>query len=441
MAGSASLEPMQPPNTVSSDRAGCLEIAILLGRRIDDQAIWHAGRCTWVGATPEEGRSGETVTNYATLGPDLYGGSGGIAMFLAELASATGNGQFRRTAKGAIAHALSRASELPANLDRSLYSGRLGITVAAAAVGTALGDAEPLDAASRLIAEAPRPMARDAFDIMSGRAGAIYGLLWLSSILGDVGLRKEALHLARELSEAAERTGDSGPKASWAADRRTAAGNLTGFSHGASGAACALLEVAALGESDLAVVAEQAFAYERSLFDADVRNWPDLRTHPGATARSTRRPVYPVAWCHGAAGIALARLRAFELTGLPVFRQEAQVALETTFLHTRAALRAGVGSYSLCHGLAGNAEILEMGCRVLGLSGTAWRDLALEIATSGIERFGRPGQVWPCGTPEGETPGLMLGLAGAGLFYLQLHDSAIGSALLHVPKMSIGAEN
>ncbi len=194
MAGSAPLEPMQPPNTASSDWAGCLEVAILLGRRIDDQAIWHEGRCAWVGATPEEGRSGETVTSYATLGPDLYGGSGGIAIFLAELASATGDGRFRRTAKGAIAHALARASELPANLDRSLYSGRLGITVAAAAVGTALGDAEPLDAASRLIAEPPRPMARDAFDIMSGRAGAIYGLLWLSSILGDVGLRKEVRH-------------------------------------------------------------------------------------------------------------------------------------------------------------------------------------------------------------------------------------------------------
>ncbi len=75
-----------------------------------------------------------------------------------------------------------------------------------------------------------------------------------------------------------------------------------------------------------------------------------------------------------------------------------------------------------------------MGRRNLGLSGTAWRDLALEVAASGIERFGRPGQAWPCGTPEGETPGLMLGLAGVGLFYLQLHDSAIGSALLYVPE-------
>jgi lantibiotic biosynthesis protein len=116
-----------------------------------------------------------------------------------------------------------------------------------------------------------------------------------------------------------------------------------------------------------------------------------------------------------------------------VLKQEAEVALETTFVHTEAALRAGAGSYSLCHGLAGNAEILEKGYRILGSSGAKWRDLAMEVASSGIERFGRPGHAWPCGTQEGETPSLMLGLAGAGMFYLRLHEPTIDSALLFAP--------
>jgi lantibiotic modifying enzyme len=116
-----------------------------------------------------------------------------------------------------------------------------------------------------------------------------------------------------------------------------------------------------------------------------------------------------------------------------VLKQEAEVALETTFVHTEAALRAGAASYSLCHGLAGNAEILEKGYRILGSSGAKWRDLAMEVAWAGIERFGHPGHAWPCGTHEGETPSLMLGLAGAGMFYLVLHEPRIGSALLLAP--------
>ena len=430
-----------PPPGVAQSRssggeasAGVLETAALLGRRIAQQAIWHENRCTWVGASLEDGRGAETALTYATLGPDLYGGTSGVALFLAELAAVTGDELFRRTAIGAIAHALARAPELAVNLDRSLYSGRVGIAVAAAAVGAAVGDSQYLQAAAQILARTPPPMARGEFDIISGRAGSIYGLLWLSSKLGEKHFADEALRLAWELAETAERSGASGSHASWATKPRTAAGNLTGFSHGASGAACALLEVAAItGQAELATVAEQAFSYERSLFDAEVRNWPDLRNQPGAVVGRPAPPSYPAMWCHGAAGIALARLRAYELTQISVLKHEAEVALETTFAHTKAALQAGEGSYSLCHGLAGNAEILDKGYRILGSSTAKWHDLALEVASSGIERFGRPGRAWPCGTYAGETPNLMLGLAGAGMFYLRIHEPTINSALLLLP--------
>jgi len=411
-----------------------LEAAALLGRRICGQAIWHDKRCTWVGASIEEGRGAEMALTYASLGPDLYEGTGGVAWFLAELAAATGDELFRRTAVGAIAHAIARAPQLSDDLDRSLYSGRLGVAVAAAAVGAATGESQYVEAAARTVAATPHPMARGQFDIISGRAGAIYGLLWLSSRLGEPHFAEEAHELARQLAETGERSGPAGRDVSWAAESHTAAGNLTGFSHGASGAACALLEVAAAtGTGDLATVAEGAFAYESSLFDAAVRNWPDLRKRSGALAGRRAAPSYPVSWCHGAAGIALARLRAYELTAHPRFKQEAVVALETTFAHTEAVVRVGAGSFSLCHGLAGNAEILEKGYRVLGSSGTKWHDLAVEIASAGIQRYGRPHQAWPCGTHEGETPNMMLGLAGAGMFYLRMHDPSIGSALLFVP--------
>jgi hypothetical protein len=205
-----------------------LEAAVLLGRRIAGKAIWHENRCTWVGASLDEGRGLETALNYTTLGPDLYEGTSGVALFLAELAAITGDELFRRTAKGAIAHALARAPELAVKLDRSLYLGRLGIAVAAARVGAAVGETQYLEAAAQLPAGNTRPMARGEFDIISGRAGSVYGLLWLSAKLAMPRFGEEALRLAWELAEAAERSGVSGSEVSWAAVPGTAAGNLQG---------------------------------------------------------------------------------------------------------------------------------------------------------------------------------------------------------------------
>ena len=47
-------------------------------------------------------------TVYKTLGPDVYAGTSGIALFMAELAGLTGDPEVRRTAFGAIRHALAR---------------------------------------------------------------------------------------------------------------------------------------------------------------------------------------------------------------------------------------------------------------------------------------------------------------------------------------------
>jgi lantibiotic biosynthesis protein len=97
--------------------AAWLETAQLLGVRIIDQAIWHEDRCNWVGASTGGGPGGKPVLTYATLGADLYGGTAGIAVFLAELAAATGGAGYRRTALGAIRHALAREPELPPALN------------------------------------------------------------------------------------------------------------------------------------------------------------------------------------------------------------------------------------------------------------------------------------------------------------------------------------
>jgi len=209
-----------------------------------------------------------------------------------------------------------------------------------------------------------------------------------------------------------------------------AAGRETGFSHGAAGVGHALLELyRAVGDTKYRAAAEQAFRYERRWFAADVGNWPDFRN--GFERRRSIGPPfsYGTSWCHGAPGIALSRLRAFEILDDDGCRDEAIVALKTTHETTAEAL-LGVGvNFSLCHGMAGNADVLLEGYRVLGAERSSDHVLAREVAQRGIDDAGgRRG--WLCGTGGGETPNLMLGLAGIGYFYLRLYDRRIPSVLL-----------
>src|SRR5208283_1656347 len=120
--------------------------------------------------------------------------------------------------------------------------------------------------------------------------------------------------LGEQLYRKAIRSGDVW---SWDAEESSGAGTaqapLTGMSHGASGIAFALLELhAATGRSQFLEAARGGFAYEDSLFDPKVGNWPDLRA-AGDPGTAPLPPSHGRTWCHGAPGIALARLRAVAL--------------------------------------------------------------------------------------------------------------------------------
>jgi lantibiotic modifying enzyme len=119
------------------------------------------------------------------------------------------------------------------------------------------------------------------------------------------------------------------------------------------------------------------------------------------------------AWCHGAAGIGLARLRALPHLDDPKLDEEIQVALSTT-------LAGGFGrSHCLCHGDMGNLELLLEAGRALNDRG--WRAQADRLAAAVLEDIDRRG--WRCGGPGAvEMPGLMLGVAGIGYQMLRLAE-------------------
>src|SRR5215213_10700627 len=92
-----------------------LEAVDAIGERLSREAVWHQGRCNWMGVEPVgQGRTpGEPGMAYKALGPELYSGTSGVALFLAELHAVTGDVAARCTALGGLRHALSYVDAVP----------------------------------------------------------------------------------------------------------------------------------------------------------------------------------------------------------------------------------------------------------------------------------------------------------------------------------------
>lgn len=415
---------------VSYSPADYVDAAARIASRLVRQAIWHQDGCNWLGFQPlDRSVTPQGKATLSALGPDLYSGTSGVALFLGELHAATGDGELRRTALGAIAQALSTFHALPGPARPSLFVGWIGIALAAARLGKILREEKLLRAALKIVQRCEREKLENwESDLLYGKAGVIVGLLILRDLLEKPALLDICTSLAQKLLRKAEK---SRAGYSWPLSALPSSRNLTGFSHGAAGIAHALLELFHVtGDPKYCAAAQAAFAYERSWYDPSQQNWPDLREEPGQPRPDRKSLPFATAWCHGAPGIALSRLRAFEILHDDTCKAEAVVALETTRRTVESRLHSPNANYCLCHGLAGNAEVLHCASAVLGSAASEASKAAVAVAASGIERFGRGEHLWPCGTPAGENPSLMLGLAGIGYFYLRLAVASVPSILI-----------
>ncbi len=431
-ASPARLRPPHAADPRQDFRATALAIGRLLARR----AIWSGGRCNWMGMDVHG--SAETLESagslaYKALGPTVFGGTSGIAVFLAELSASGSDATVRRTAVGAMEQALSAAPAVRDAGRLGLYDGVTGIALAAAWVGRLLGEDRLSDGARELVNAMPPggPVSVEA-DLLRGRAGIVAGLLTLHALWREESLLEAATRCGDALLASAERNENV---LSWRSVGVPGQRPLTGLSHGAAGIAYALLELfRAGGASRFREAAESAFDFERRWFDRGRANWPDFRGVPAKRRFLDHAVSFPVAWCHGAAGIALSRLRACAILEDPRYREEALTALETTASSTTGALRSEVGNFSLCHGLAGNAAVLAHGARVLPADFAKGGALAEEAAMACVARRSESGSGWRFGALGDRSPSLMLGLAGVGHLCLGLSEPATPSLLLLEPE-------
>ncbi|MVT11437.1 type 2 lanthipeptide synthetase LanM family protein [Chitinophaga tropicalis] len=243
-------------------------------------------------------------------------------------------------------------------------------------------------------------------DILGGTAGLILCLMKVYDDTGDEELLQTMTSLSGKLLEAAVKMEEG---IGW---QNTITGNiLGGLGHGGGGIAIALMEMYALtGKEEYQLGAEQALAYERSLFIPQSGNWMDKRAFRSQELEDQIAHEM-IAWCHGATGIGLSRLKIYRHMPAEVIKNETMTAISTV-------LERGMGkNQSVCHGDFGNMELLMMAAHEMNIS--TLQEQVNRIAASLVEYIRENGSI--CGVALGvENPGFMLGLSGIGYQLLRL---------------------
>jgi len=390
-----------------------LAAARAVGDRLGDLALQGEGDATWIGLT----LMAKDRWSLAPLGLDLYNGLPGVTLFLAYLGAITGEERYSELSRAALTTIHRQVEQNRSHLTSiGAFDGWGGVIYTLTHLGALWNESELLARAEELVGWLPDLIEQDEeFDVIGGAAGCIGGLICLHSYAPSDRALAAAIRCGDRLLVQA-RSMERG--IGWT-PKFPAKGPLAGFSHGAAGMAWALLELAALADEDrFRIAALAAIDYERSIFSAEAGNWPDLREfEPSSktTKNSQAEENFTTAWCHGAPGIGLARLRSLRHIDDAEIRAEIDVSLRTT-----SELGFG-GNHSLCHGDLGNLELLLEAGRILDESQSLAQ--AGRIAAMTLKSFDKDG--WLCGVPlDVESPGLMTGLAGIGYELLRIAEPA-----------------
>ncbi|MEL6465169.1 MAG: lanthionine synthetase LanC family protein [Pseudomonadota bacterium] len=411
----------------------CRNVAIEIGEWICRKAITNRGRATWLGLSYKQHShsSEDHILTTSTLGASIYSGVSGIAIFLAKLYRVTEIARFRDLARRAARQAIYLANKKSQQTASGLYEGTSGVAFAAALVGCLIDDERLTEAAIRLARQEAKEHKRRMHDIIGGSAGAIVAYLGISYLTKTTDLADAAHALGAQLCDLARWSDDM---CSWPDAGEPAAKGLLGFSHGAAGIAYALLElIERTGDNGYRDFVEAAFLFENSFFSEAEHNWPDFRGDDIDLGAGGKQNTYQTAWCHGAPGIGLARLRAFEVLQRPQDRIDVLHALKSTRLSLSRAPDHNTESLSLCHGLSGNAWILK---RFLNASSFDEFKLAgddLTRTTGEIIKRYREKAVQGLDNDMGLSPGFMLGRAGIGSFLLHMSAPQLPSFFVAHP--------
>jgi len=347
-----------------------------------------------------------------TLNPadeSVYHGRCGVALTAAALFDATGDERYRKLVAELLDPVVEEVTPGCPSFSLGGTTG-VGSVVYTLAVVADLTDDERYrrraDDAVHMVTDG-LVQADEDFDVMDGSAGTLLGLLAHYERHGGSASLERARVCGDRLLDGRVTVGEH---RAW---KTNAEEPLTGLSHGSAGIGYALARLgAATGESRYVEAVGEALEFEAALYDPDRNNWQ----HGWKTGRYVDR------WCHGRSGIALARMGITDALGeTPLTSVSGGMSFPTGLDEVLSAtVEAGdKGMDDVCCGNLGRVEALLVGAQRFGRDESD----AVELAGRCLARaerdgkFGLRGRTWSAGNPT-----FYKGLSGAAYTLLRVRD-------------------
>ena len=393
--------------------------ALRIAHQIRDAAIRSGdGSATWITlAYHAEAQRWQLQP----MTPRLYDGVCGPVLLLAAAARLSGDSTLRDAALAGIRTITSTLSS-PATV-RVLSEPGIGAGLGLGSVPYSLVQAALLLDSEELIDEAQRALelltpelisGDMRLDALGGAAGALLAALAVHRVRPHATTLERAVACGDHLLAA--RITDGPSRGAWPTLGKAP---LTGLSHGAAGISYALTKLCEeSADNRWLAAAREGCQYEDTLYSPEQQNWPDLR-YP----KTAHGYIFQNSWCHGAPGIALARVGCLPLLDSEPIRADVDFALDATSRQVLSNID------HLCCGNLGRVEALLVAGEKLDRPDLILR--AREIATQVMRRAQTTGR-YGLGLSEGPyVSSFHQGMAGIAYQFLRLaHMRKLPSVLL-----------
>ena len=336
-------------------REDIFENICVLKNRLINNAVWNEDRTEVSWYTLELSSFGQTAWDIRPMNMYLYDGLAGILLVLYALELFDSDKQIsymRKVLEWTFFRYTDACVNTPDKLqskNTGAYNGESSIVYTYLVLYQLSGEGAYLDYAKRHTQILDKLIDEDKnCDILSGNAGAAQVLLKMYDMFHDSRYLDMAIRAVGVLEKSA-----TGQKRGigWLVEENMPP--MAGMAHGNSGI---LIPVSALwkitGEEKYEKLAEQIWQYEEYLYDVRINNWTDVRSR-----EERMDDIGAVAWCHGAGGVLLSRLKCLENLQNDKWRERLEKDISRALKKLEQYWKRD--SWSLCHGICGNLTILE----------------------------------------------------------------------------------
>ncbi|TCP70220.1 type 2 lanthipeptide synthetase LanM family protein [Baia soyae] len=384
-----------------------------IGDWLSNRSIWNMNETAGTWLIPSLSSIGRMKLSPVESG--LYEGGGSI-LFLAQLGAETGDNKYLQLAKAALEgieeFKIERKKHILSSL--SLFDGWGSRVYLYYTMYSITGDQKYYEKYLDSIDEIGRvDFERESnLDIIGGLSGVLITSLNIYRNDSNDKLRVICEELADQLLSKVNESSET---------------LLAGLSHGISGISWGLISFGSqFNKSNYIEKGLNLITLENQFIDEERLNWKDLRE--GVVSNSD--PVY---WCHGAPGIALARMNMMKLLD-----QENEMLSRDLQLAIQKTVKDGFSDqmdHSLCHGIFGNIDILLEISNYL--KDRKLKDIAYSQADRALKSIKEEG--FKSGIKGGfDISTFMLGLSGIGFSLLRLHNPQLPSLLsLSIPSLRV----